>query len=183
MITELKRLFETTDLTQDEIGDKLNLTRKQIWRRLTSLYSKEELRERKRRCYAKSKLGSKNPMYGKYGESHHQYIGQVSDGKGYLLILKPDWYAGRKGTKYIFYHHYVMCKHLGITEIPKGFVIHHKDFDPHNNAIENLELLSNSEHMKLHALIRQRATTNCTSEANADGSARHLESTLNGDIV
>lgn len=76
---------------------------------LTSLYSKEELRERKRRCYAKSKLSSKNPMYGKYGESHHQYIGQVSDGKRYLLILKPDWYTGRKGTKYIFYLIIMLC--------------------------------------------------------------------------
>lgn len=30
---------------------------------------------------------------------------------------------------------------------------------------------------------KEGATTNCTSEANADGSARHLESTLNDDIV
>ena len=31
--------------------------------------------------------------------------GIVADGKGYLMILKPSWYTGRKGCKHIFYHH------------------------------------------------------------------------------
>lgn len=183
MIEKLKKLIETTDLTQDEIGEILGLTRKQIWRRLYNIYSREFLRERKRRCYAKSKLGTKNPMYGKCGKLHHSYQGKVSDGKGYLLIIKPDWYTGRKGTKHIFYHHYVICKHFNITEIPKGFAVHHKDLNPHNNEISNLVLLTPSDHTKLHALLRKRATTNCTSEANADGSAVLLESTLGDDIV
>lgn len=179
----LKELFETTDLTQDEIGLRLGLTRKQVWRRLTKLYTSDELRERKRRCYSKSKQGDKNPMFGKVKEQHHNYLGQISDGKGYLLILKPEWFTGRKGTRHIFYHHYIICKHLNITEIPKGCVVHHRDGDTHNNDISNLQLMTNSEHRKLHSLINQRATTNCTSEANADGSARHLESSLNDDIV
>jgi len=35
-------------------------------------------------------------------------------------------------------------------EIPNGYVVHHKDFNPANNDISNLELLSMSEHQKLH---------------------------------
>lgn len=35
--------------------------------------------------------------------------------------------------------------------IPKGYEIHHKDFDKSNNDISNLELLTISEHRKLHA--------------------------------
>lgn len=35
-------------------------------------------------------------------------------------------------------------------KIPKGHHIHHKDFDKNNNELENLELLSASEHQKLH---------------------------------
>lgn len=35
-------------------------------------------------------------------------------------------------------------------EIPNGYQVHHKDFDKSNNELENLVLLSASEHMKLH---------------------------------
>lgn len=35
--------------------------------------------------------------------------------------------------------------------IPNGYHIHHKDFNKNNNELENLELLSASEHSKLHS--------------------------------
>ncbi len=35
-------------------------------------------------------------------------------------------------------------------EIPKGYVIHHKDLNPANNDISNLQLLTKSFHHKLH---------------------------------
>ena len=34
--------------------------------------------------------------------------------------------------------------------VPKGYVIHHKDDNPHNNDIDNLELKENSKHIKDH---------------------------------
>jgi hypothetical protein len=34
-----------------------------------------------------------------------------------------------------------------------GFDIHHKNFDKHDNRIENLQLLSASEHQKIHKAI------------------------------
>lgn len=34
--------------------------------------------------------------------------------------------------------------------VPKNHVIHHVDFNPLNNSIENLELLTKSEHQKIH---------------------------------
>lgn len=37
------------------------------------------------------------------------------------------------------------------TKIPDGYEIHHKDFNPSNNDISNLQLLSVKEHKKLHA--------------------------------
>ena len=40
-------------------------------------------------------------------------------------------------------------------KIPRGYVIHHKDLNPENNSIENLQLMSQVEHKKLHNKIRQ----------------------------
>lgn len=37
------------------------------------------------------------------------------------------------------------------AEIPTGFVVHHKDYNARNNAPHNLEIMSRSEHDKLHA--------------------------------
>ena len=45
-------------------------------------------------------------------------------------------------------HRYVWTKYNG--DIPKGFDIHHKDGDKNHNDLENLELLSRSDHLKLH---------------------------------
>lgn len=35
-------------------------------------------------------------------------------------------------------------------KIPKGYVIHHKDFNPRNNSIRNLQLMTMEEHLSLH---------------------------------
>lgn len=35
-------------------------------------------------------------------------------------------------------------------KIPDGMVIHHKDFNPLNNSISNLELMTHEEHLSLH---------------------------------
>ncbi len=41
-------------------------------------------------------------------------------------------------------------------EIPKGYVIHHIDKNRKNNDISNLQLLSKSEHTKIHKKIKSR---------------------------
>lgn len=53
------------------------------------------------------------------------------------------------------------------TEIPDGFVIHHRDFDSLNNRLDNLECLSKESHVKLHA---DRNRGKCT-----DDQRKHLE--------
>ena len=50
--------------------------------------------------------------------------------------------------KQILYHRWVMEQHLG-RKLTRSEVIHHIDGDPHNNNIENLQLLTQSEHIKL----------------------------------
>ena len=45
--------------------------------------------------------------------------------------------------------HLVWFKHFG-HRIPKGYVLHHIDFNADNNNIKNLVLMTRSEHIKLH---------------------------------
>lgn len=52
----------------------------------------------------------------------------------------------RKGNRYL--HREVWRTANG--PIPKGCEIHHKDKDPGNNALSNLEMMTESEHKRLH---------------------------------
>ena len=143
-------LFLNTNTPLHDIVKQFSLEYWELQNILNSNFTEEQQKQRKHKLYSLSKQGSKNPMSGKYRELHHNYKGIVDDGNGYLMCLKPDWYTGRKGSKHVFLHSVVMCKALGITEIPKGFTIHHIDGDKHNNDISNLALLANGAHTKLH---------------------------------
>jgi hypothetical protein len=150
-------LYENTNLTLCEIADTVGINYSWLHTRLTREYSEEYRKERKVRNYRTSKLGAKNPMKGKRGEAHHNYVGDVSDGKGYLMRVKPRWYTGRKGCKHVFVHHIVMCESLGLTEIPHGFCVHHINGVPTDNRVTNLSLMTMGAHSKLHHL--ERVTT------------------------
>ena len=120
---------------------------------LKSEFSEEYRNNRKAAMYRASKLGDKNPMKGCTGSNHPNWKGGiVDDGNGYQMVIKPKWYTGRKGSDYVFYHSAVMCEAIGITEVPKGFVIHHIDRNPKNNSIDNLALVTVSGHGRLHSI-------------------------------
>jgi hypothetical protein len=57
-------------------------------------------------------------------------------------------YANAAGIVYL--HRYLKSIELGYW-IPSEFHVHHKDGNKENNNISNLELLSSSDHGKLHA--------------------------------
>jgi len=177
----VKALYEQTELTQQQIAEQCGLTPAQVQYWIANNYTEEFRRERKRACYSNSKVGDKNPMKGKVRENHHGFVGEVSDGKGYIMELRPDWFTGRKGSKHIFKHHIVMCEALGITEIPAGFQVHHIDKDPTNNAINNLALLTLGAHMRLHAI--ERATTRAFARRVQEGSKRLASVSTDDDIV
>ena len=64
-------------------------------------------------------------------------------GRGYLQD------TGYVYVNHVPLHHLVWQKHYG-KRVPKGYHIHHKDGNKTNNDIDNLQLLSANEHMKLH---------------------------------
>lgn len=75
----------------------------------------------------------------------------IFDGHSFALDKKSGYYicCYRINGKRKRLHVYVWEKANG--PVPKGFHVHHKDENKSNNSLENLEILTESEHHKLHA--------------------------------
>ena len=147
---DIKYLYENTELTQQQIANQLGVHWKRVFKYIKDNYSSAYRKARKSKCYRNSKLGALNPMQGKVGEAHHNFKGVVSDNKGYLMVLRPTWYTGRKGSKHVFEHSVVACINLGLTCIPKGWCVHHVDRNPLNNSFDNLVVCTMGDHQRIH---------------------------------
>jgi hypothetical protein len=80
-------------------------------------------------------IGSDNPAW-KGGRSY-----TISNQKKYILILING--------KYIKEHRWVMEQHIG-RKLLRSEDVHHKDGNTLNNSIDNLEILTKSEHAHYH---------------------------------
>lgn len=73
---------------------------------------------------------------------------------GHKVYMNGNYPAICINHKNHYLHRYVWEQTYG--SIPKGMVIHHKDFNRGNWNLENLELLTRAEHMKRHKINRWR---------------------------
>lgn len=66
--------------------------------------------------------------------------------------FKSGHYGRKVGSKTQYAHRLVWETERG--PIPDGMEIHHVDFDPGNNAVDNLACLTSGDHSRLHAELR-----------------------------
>lgn len=90
---------------------------------------------------------------GKFIRSHNVWTPEnwedgYFDNKGRFRVYRPD-YPNAYNEGYALRYHIVWWLHYG-TPHPKGTEIHHIDLSKSNDNIENLALLSNSAHQRLH---------------------------------
>jgi hypothetical protein len=92
-----------------------------------------------RSCVDKHRSGDNSPFWrgGRYIDLH-----------GYVMLYMPDNRAAG-GSGYVAEHRVVMERALG-HPIPDGMHVHHIDGNKANNELENLALMSRSEHRALH---------------------------------
>jgi len=71
----------------------------------------------------------------------------------YELVIAPGNFPGKKyRDRYAYEHTVVWWLHTG-TVPAVGQIIHHKNHNKRDNRIENLELLTNSQHSALHGAL------------------------------
>ena len=101
--------------------------------------------KRAKRCRAcRMKAGAR------LGTGQHG-IGRSLNRHGYVILRTPGSRAARASPKYE--HRYVMEQHLG-RALERDEHVHHKNGDRQDNRLENLELLSASEHARHHLAVR-----------------------------
>jgi len=105
--------------------------------------------------YGKGRSGPDNPMYGKRKEEAPRWNGgRKTRPDGYAFVVVDDDYPNPSyvkpsGTKYALEHRVIMEDCLGRRLEPEE-VVHHRDGDPSNNDIANLQLFENqAEHIRI----------------------------------
>lgn len=76
--------------------------------------------------------------------------------KGYWRVRRRGNFIGEPSSDYVYEHQLVYCEQNELTRVPPGFHIHHLNGDKADNRIENLVMLTASDHAKLHAALNKQ---------------------------
>lgn len=89
----------------------------------------------------------------KKGVEHPNWKGGIKIEKGYELVLMPD-HPDCNNQGYVRKHRLVMEEHIGRRLLPHEDV-HHINEIKDDNRIENLQLVTRSEHTRIHMMGNQ----------------------------
>lgn len=90
---------------------------------------------------------------------------------GYLYFIDKESELATGNSGRVYYHRFIMSLYLG-RNLKSSEQVHHKDENKLNNSIFNLEILSSSEHAKIHnpSTIGNGICLQCNKEFEKDKS-------------
>jgi transposase-like protein len=156
--------IKTRDVNKlNSLEYKLGLTENELKAKLETMYYKENKSLNKiatefdvtrtviSRRFEKYRIKKLDPMAAKTvfgsGENHGNWKGGRIVQNGYYMVRCPEHPKARLG--YVYEHRLVMERHLG-RYLKKDEIVHHKNRNKQDNRLENLEVLTPSEHNKVH---------------------------------
>ena len=165
-INALCDLFEDYETPLKDICKFLNCSYSVMLKAIRSLYGEDALAERKSHLYAVSKSGSANPQSLLKREASPKWQGgKPDDGNGYSLVFNDGWISEKSYDGYVFEHQLIMAKTLNIHKLPYNAAIHHINHERKDNDINNLVLMTNGAHARLHSLERTWHLSKTNNEA------------------
>jgi len=106
-------------------------------------------------CKKRFKQGHYLKYYLKNNKHYNNKGCKIKNPDGYIMVYCPNHPSVSKSTHYIMEHRLVMEKHIG-RYLTDNEEIHHINGNKQDNRIENLELLTKSEHTIHHNKIDMR---------------------------
>lgn len=106
------------------------------------------------RCHYKdwSAKGTAAVIGKKLEQAHHWKGGRKTHSGGYMYVMLSEhdpFYPMADERAYILEHRLIMAKHLDRC-LDSLEIVHHIDGNRKNNKLDNLQLLSIGEHLRLH---------------------------------
>lgn len=153
-VDKLKRLYKDNSLI--ELSDIFSRSLQSVYKKSRRIGLKKTLHDHSKRISQSLSLAykigrRKLPI----GKDHPKWNG----GKhlrqdGYYDIWSPN-HPNKKGNNRVLAHRLIMEKHIG-RYLLKSEVVHHKNGIKTDNRIENLLIMTQSEHAKLHKNEKSR---------------------------
>ena len=83
--------------------------------------------------------------------------GRKKTTRGYIELYMPE-HCNANLSGYVLEHVFVMSKHLG-RPLKSSEIVHHVNEDKTDNRVENLKVMTRSQHMKKHQKGKQFSQT------------------------
>lgn len=140
------RMLANPSMTQADIASKVGCCQRTVCKVLREVFPESFIRHRRR--IAKHNIHQARKKRGDFCTRKYS--------KGYLLIRAPKWYVNKKEHEFIPAHDAIVCRRLGLSCMPKGYIVHHKNQNKLDNRYSNLMLMTISDHMHYHRTGKYR---------------------------
>lgn len=142
---EIQTLLRDTELSQTQIAAKVNVTQATVSNYAKKYLTVVELKARTSNSFSQERNS-------RWKGEENSFV----DNRGYRSVRTPEWWEGyKRNSSYAYEHQLVYAEANGLTCIPDGYCIHHINCERLDNRIENLVMLTHSEHAALHNALRR----------------------------